>query len=140
MAVITLFGFGGVVGAVFLIGGSGPTAQPVDAPRPAPLPPPVPEPDTPEAEFVLVRFESEPSGASVLEADKILCSTPCDVKQWDYAPPTRNFVLKLDGYPDTAYQMTDPNQVQHVPLTRTGPRPAKPRPPSGRGEDLLPQR
>lgn len=140
MLVITLFGFGGVVGALFLIGGSGPTAQPVDAPRPAPLPPPLPEPPVPapNANIVQVRFESTPPGAEVWEAGQQVCaSTPCDVPHPDYAPAERVFVLKADGYPDLQYRMTDPNQIQQATLVKPGGRKPPPRP---KPEDILDSR
>jgi hypothetical protein len=129
--------------AATLLIATSPTPTPTAAaPRPSPLPPtPVAAAPSSEAEAQVtwVAFESDPPGAIVYEEDKQLCMTPCRVQHPEYAPPTRTFVLKASGHPDTPYTMTDPTQVQKVELAPSA-RPSPRGRPKGGSEEILIQR
>jgi hypothetical protein len=136
---VAAFGFVSLAGALLVIGGN-PTPPVAAQPPPAPPPPPTPTPEVkpPAAAPVLVDFHSEPEGATIMEGDQTICTTPCRVPHPEYAPPERRFVLKLDGYADTEYTMTDPSKPQHIKLSgpvRVQPKPGRPRP--GTDEILL---
>jgi hypothetical protein len=143
---VALLAFGGVVVALLFFGSQGAGDETVATPAPAPtqpdrgtmppiqLPKPVPSPSP--ASVVLVRFESDPSGAQVWEQDQYLCQTPCPIDQPEYAPLPREFVLRLDGHVDTPHRMTDTDtqRVELKPIPKPPPT-SRPRP-SG-NEDII---
>jgi hypothetical protein len=146
--VILLFGVGGLIGAMVLVGsGSGSSAgtgeeqargvSPAPEARPAPVPaaPSAPSPAAPAEAGRRVTFESDPSGAQLWEGEALLCDvTPCTIEHPNYAPDGRKFTLKLEGHQDTEHVLSDPDKVQQVELPA---RTKSSRPKAKTGDDIL---
>lgn len=129
--IVLLFAIGGLIVAMLFVGsGSGPDGETIPpltvAPSPTPSPPSPVDAGVPSSDVVKVQFESDPAGATIWEENVQHCVTPCAIDQPDYAPATRMFLLKREGYQDTPHKMTDPTAVQRVELQRI--RGSKPRP------------
>jgi hypothetical protein len=153
--VILLFGVGGLIVAVVLVGTNTHEAQGRAAPEGEPraaeprsadpgtaephtTPPPSPTAPSPAGPVRRVTFESIPPGAEVWEGEVQLCdTTPCTIEHPDYAPDDRKFTLRLKDFQDTEYVLLDPDQVQTVELSAR-PKSSRPRPKSG--DDILIQR
>ena len=83
----------------------------------------------PQGAFTLL-LESSPSGASVVEGDQVLGSTPMQIsiEHASVQSAPRHFVIKLDGYAPYTLLQSDSNEVVHVvaPLATLAPVPPAP--------------
>ena len=127
-----MFGVGFVavlvaIGGVVWFGASDPEPPkkpevPVAAPQPAPVPVPVPVAGpVAVAPAPKISIRSDPAGAELWEGAARLCTTPCSTDHPDHAPLPRTFTLKLAGYLDTTYEMTDPAAAHDVRMRRPVP-------------------